>query len=359
MRVVFRLDADHRLGYGHLLRCLALAGVVARRGGQVAFVMVRADPPACTMIEAQGWPWTILSPRGPYASEVGLWKDANLGLFDAVVLDIAHQRTFRQLDQIPFYVNSLREHFGLVVLLDGLREHAIAARRPLMADLVVMPYPDADNLLPGTPARRLAGPEYGVFPAELLSQVVLPRPVRNAANRLLVTCGGSDPTRLTLLCLEALEKIADRHLLVRIAVAAGFAPELADTITTRAAASRHQVDILAAPKGLGTHMLWCDLALTATGLTKYELALTGTPSIQISIDPTHHAVNGSFAAQGTALNLGIQESLSPATLADAICRTLDDVTQRQTMSRKGQTLVDGRGADRILDEMEALILARP
>ncbi|MBF0177400.1 MAG: hypothetical protein HQL63_11225 [Magnetococcales bacterium] len=355
---MFRLDADHHLGYGHLQRCLSLAEAWRQRGGDAAFTLACADPPACAMIDAQGWPWTLLTPLAPYGSEAALWQQDQMDQVDAVLLDIAHQRTFQQLDQIPAYVAALRKRFAKVILLDGLREHALAAQRRLELDLVIMPYPDADPLYPGSPGRRLAGPEYSIFPAALMHHVVRPRPVRTTGNRILVTCGGSDPTRLTLKYLEALDTILDRQLDIRVAVAAGFSPDLVQDIATRAAASPHPVEMLTAPKGLGDHMLWCDLTLAATGLTKYELALTGTPSIQCSINQSHHMVNASFAAQETAWNLGVQETLSPTRLAAAVGALLHDSEQRQAMSRKGQSLVDGRGTDRILDEMETLIRAR-
>ena len=103
-------------------------------------------------------------------------------------------------------------------------------------------------------------------------------------------------------------------------------------------------------------MLWCDLAVSTSGLTKYELAATGTPAILLSHDSAHAQNNRPFAALGTALDLGEAAGLSTATLAEALGVLLNDAARREEMSRRGRAAVDGAGAARIIDAIEELTL---
>jgi spore coat polysaccharide biosynthesis predicted glycosyltransferase SpsG len=98
-------------------------------------------------------------------------------------------------------------------------------------------------------------------------------------------------------------------------------------------------------------MRWADLAITGDGLTKYECALLGTPAITLSRPDSDEAMNERFVAAGTSLHLGC--GLDAAELASAISALRVDAPCRAQMSRRGTTLFDGRGAERIIHAIDA------
>ncbi|MBF0626008.1 MAG: hypothetical protein HQL82_14525 [Magnetococcales bacterium] len=343
MTLLFRLDAGREVGYGHLSRCLALARVWAGRGGRSHFLLGTGDPAALDLIREAGCTSACLpEPR----AEAAFIPDRPCR---AVVVDLNHAHTLADLDDFVERMDFLHRRIAPVVLLDSLGEQGIAHRRVVPAALVVRPYPGVEPLAPGAQSLALTGPTYAVFAPELLAAVVRPRFIRDRARRVLLTFGGSDPSAATLLALAALHHLDDPDLEVEVTLATGFAPDLSRAITSAAATLPRRVTLLRGVRQLAGPMNRCDLALAATGLTKYELALTGTPSIQFSINRSHHAVNRSFAAAGAAWNLGVQADLSPESLAAALAALLADAERRRDLSRRGQELVDGRGAERILD----------
>ena len=103
-------------------------------------------------------------------------------------------------------------------------------------------------------------------------------------------------------------------------------------------------------------MLWCDLAISNSGLTKYELAATGTPALLVSIDEFHDGVNRAFSAKGSVWDLGVD--VTPQRIHDAACDLLNDCSRREKMACSGRNIVDGLGSRRILTEIEKEIETR-
>ena len=69
---------------------------------------------------------------------------------------------------------------------------------------------------------------------------------------------------------------------------------------------------------LAHEIIWCDVAVSSTGLTKYELAVLGAPAVFLSIDEHHHTVNRAFREVGTGIDLGVHDRVSDGQLRETL-----------------------------------------
>ena len=354
--LTFRTDAAGDIGFGHLRRCLTLAKLATARGHAVTFLLSEAsDSTAAALVQGVAAVAQITGGGRP-AAETAALAHATPAPCDVLIADIAHGRVLAQRPALPDYLRALHGAARGLAVLEGLGGDAITGEADGIAELIVTPYAFDPAATPRSKrSRQLIGAGYAILDRAYASGTVA-RQIARQGRRVLVTTGGSDPAAVALRVLAACEAVDARALEIRVVVGPYFTPVLRADLARLAAASRHAVSLVEAPDDLRREMLWCDLAISTSGLTKYELAATGTPAILLSHDVAHAHNNLAFAALGTAQDLGEADKLSPAALAAAIARLLADADARETMARRGRQTVDGKGAARIADAIENLIL---
>ena len=94
-------------------------------------------------------------------------------------------------------------------------------------------------------------------------------------------------------------------------------------------------------------MVNSDLALVSFGTTVYELAAAGLPAIALSITEDHAQSAEVFAQSGSLMHLGLFSAISAAQIQSAVRELLHGEQLRLRMARRGQALVDGKGAERV------------
>jgi len=110
------------------------------------------------------------------------------------------------------------------------------------------------------------------------------------------------------------------------------------------------VDELPFPSGLEDAIAKCDVAVSAAGLTAYELACAGVPAVLIEIAPNQRRVARASAAAGTALTIAAKGRWRPD-LSRAL-RRLDEDGVRDALAATGVAAFDGVGAARAAAELE-------
>ena len=348
---VFRADGSDTLGMGHIMRCLAFASGLERRGVTSSFVTKDYNPGVPEVIRAANFRVEEI-PCGMSGEEDARLTRQIASRLGArlIITDLCTRPAMANRPELDAYHRALAPGFFMVSLAGGQIVD-------LPGDIVVSPYvitAEADHGVNGqTP---LLGPSYFIFRPEFIAAANGTRTIVDQARRVLVLVGGSDELHLTALIVEALCGLSVHDLALRVVIGALYPEELKRLIPQLLSEFDGEYELLGQESDLAEAMLWSDLAIIGDGLVKYEAAVTGTPSIMISRVDSEAAPNQVFEQAGTTLHLGDGAKIPVPVLAEKINSVLEDVELRQSMSWRGSTLVDGKGLDRIIAHIPSEVL---
>jgi UDP-2,4-diacetamido-2,4,6-trideoxy-beta-L-altropyranose hydrolase len=187
------------------------------------------------------------------------------------------------------------------------------------------------------------GPMFALVRSDFTS-LVRPRSFSARASRLVVTFGGADVHNQAARIAAIL---AGSTPPLEATVVAGQAHATADEpATDRGVRIRWQ----APTENMAALMADADMAVCAAGSTCWELACLGVPALTLVVADNQARVAEGLHGLEVVRNLGWFDAVSDAEVASAIERLRDDAA-RVEMSRRGRELVDGRGADRVVNAM--------
>jgi len=341
-----RTDGGGSLGFGHVNRCLIIADAIRARGGTPELVLGVASAEVLSHVRNAGYACRQLDPAARF--------DAGQVLLDAhsAVFDFSHRETRAHLANAQDMLRASRAAGARTMLIDAKGEECLSALSAMETDILAIPYAGAESeqVLPGAKV-DVRGLQYFALAHEYLDDKHTARDTPEIATKILVTAGGSDPVGLTEFFLDVLDPIHD-PLEIRIVIGPGFRSSQAKTIASRAERMPHNTELVNAPENLADEIFRADLALSASGLTKYELAFAGTPSVLLSIDENHDIANRPFAALGSCVDAGRFDAANPVAVRDLVATLIRDPVHRRIMATAGPAAIDGRGTQRLLDLLD-------
>ena len=90
-RVCIRVDAYPEIGYGHLKRCLVIAGCLRERGKEVFFLLV-GDSAAAAEIRKEGFDLVEIEKTISFPEQINFIELYDFKNARIPILDIAHRR---------------------------------------------------------------------------------------------------------------------------------------------------------------------------------------------------------------------------------------------------------------------------
>lgn len=304
--ILFSAACSYQIGTGHLIRCLNIARHLV--GMVRIFFNIEPDNPSFDMPGIE-----ILD------AEKSLEFQPSLVVFDRLKVE-------------PLTILSFKENGAKIILLDSVSCWE-------MADILINALPNLSDNSPPEGVKVFDGPSYIALNDDLRrAHQGSRRSIQEKVSNILVTAGGSDPYGLTIKMAKAL---------VDLPVSLTF-------IIGRIFEERDKLEEIIDGKGylfqdvsLVPYLLEADMALTSFGLTVYEAACLGLPTIMLSPTEDHNRRAEIFARFGSAINLGLNQEVTPSRIREAVEDLRSNPGLRREMARAGMKLVDGEGARRV------------
>jgi len=345
---VFRVDGSNQIGMGHIFRCLALAKGFERCKVQPLFLTKDNGGKTQALIEQHHFPVQAMHHTIRLEEDASLTssflKQKNARF---LITDIAHLENIFGRDSY--------EHYCMKIL-NATQVFSISFDDLLLSDLPfdvrIVPYCGAMEKHFSTMAKGktkfLLGPDYFVFQESFIEVSRKARFPRWEAKNLLVSMGGSDPHNLTPRVMEGLFATKQGKLDVRVIIGPGFSRNTNKDIHEKLGLFGVKCKIISgASDTMAKLLFWADLVITAGGLTKYEAAVTGTPSVVIASFDREVEMCRTFADARASLCFNLGEINIETDLPAIVEMMLDNYELRREMSRKGKVLIDGKGVERI------------
>lgn len=332
---------------GHMMRCLSIADAAVRMGISVTFIV--AEEGSEELPEEKGFETIVLGTVfDDLESELPLMRKiieeraVSVLLVDSYFVTEKYLGTLSALTHVA-YMDDLYEAVWPVQTI--INYSVNAPELPYEMD-----YPGVQKLIgcdymPLRPEYSLVTGVYGGTPVV--------HTIRSVVKEILVTSGGSDEYHFLLNFVKQAGKYEFLKG-VRVTVIAGRFNEDLRLMKEEAAVLKNGtwITVHDSISTLRDAFLKSDIAISAGGTTLYEIAATGTPGIcYIMADNQKPNAEGFYKGGYLEYAGDLREDGFYEGLFSKLESLMASTYRRQDMSQKLRKLVDGRGAERIVDAL--------
>ncbi len=360
MTLYIRTEANRITATGHMMRCLAIADAAAEKGIRTVFIV--AEEGSERFPQERGYEticlerrWDDFTGEIPVIERLIAERNVEVMLIDSYFVSADYMNAVTKMTRTAYIDDLHAAVWPCCVLIDYAVYYDLFDYQK--------EYPDITLLLgcKYAPLRK----EFWDLPAKKIRQDV---------KKILVVTGGTDEYHFMKRFVEALLLQRESFAGVEFTLICGaFNSEIGEIRKLSAeylAEADHlgddgksvldnrtdrksdamKIKIYPSLPTLKDAMLETDLLITAGGTTLYEMAACGTPGICFSIaDNQLDNVRG-FAGRGLVWYAGdVRKDFSYIRLMEMMNELIGDYTARAAVSEKLRALVDGRGAERIVD----------
>ena len=329
--ILVRADANEIIGTGHLMRCLSIARAFADKGEDVRFIT--ADHKGDSLIHSRGFESLCLESEYNAMDSEDIVPVIEEYKPELLIVD-SYFVTKKYFDRVNSlckvaYIDDVNE---AVWNVDFLIDYNIFG--------TVIDYSGYED----TKTSLLLGPKFAPLRSEFIN--VSKHIIKPVAD-VMISAGGSDPEEITEKIMEGICP-SWSNICFHFVVGA-LNPRL------------EKIKALLAPnmvlhineQNMSGLMQKCDIAISAAGSTLYELCACGTPTITYTLADNQLLAAEEFERQELMINAG--DCRNNAEFIENLNQKLDyyagNIEKRKIVSEKMQLLVDGFGAERIVNSL--------
>ncbi|MCR5418289.1 MAG: UDP-2,4-diacetamido-2,4,6-trideoxy-beta-L-altropyranose hydrolase [Lachnospiraceae bacterium] len=336
-KVLIRVDGNEVIASGHVMRCLSIARQIKKQNGEAVFVT--ADEKPRQMIEEAGFECRVLGTdyRTP-GTEVEIIRNVLKSENAGVLLVDSYFVTEE-------YFSGLKDLAKLVYIDDYLNKSFPVSS--LVHYSVFEGTERAEELYTGKKLPDLLfGGKYAPLREEFSTNRIT---IRKDVKKVLITTGGADHLGMSLRLLDKIKSQPYFDMITWQVISGRFNTHLAQL--REFAKEYDQVEILVNVQNMAERMRECDVAISASGTTLYELAAVGVPTICFEVADNQKGAEN-WETQGYMMYAGNAEEDMEACLNRCLgCLEtyIHGYEERRIRSERLNTVVDGKGAERIAE----------
>ncbi|MEA3428674.1 MAG: UDP-2,4-diacetamido-2,4,6-trideoxy-beta-L-altropyranose hydrolase [Thermodesulfobacteriota bacterium] len=362
-KIFIRTDASVQIGTGHVMRCLTLADELRGRGAEVIFICREFDGNLCGYIEEKGYAVHRLTVSNVQKQKVegslkhAAWLGADWQTDARQVVEI-----IKDLELPPDWLvvdhyalderweGYLRPYCKKIMVIDDLADRAHDCDLLLDQNFYEDIESRYDDLVPAW-CKKLLGPKYALLRPEFGEARKNLRKRDGHVKRIMVFFGGSDPTNETAKALEAIHMLNRPDIAVDVVMGA-FNPHC--KVIEQVASDLPDCACHFKVEDMAALMARADIAVGAGGTTVWERCTFALPSFVVSVAENQEKTVSDTAESGYLLFLGRSEANSVDSLYHALEIALQSPWLLISFALKTWSLVDGKGAKQVAQEMMPL-----
>lgn len=335
--LLIRVDANPEIALGHLKRCISLAEALQSTGVE-PLLLCHDDPQTKDILRTSSLRHEFSNTRintgedGPSTLSFLRSHEIQSVVFDSYAVDTD-------------YLNYFRTQGLKVICVDDLGD------RPLDCDVVINGSLGAEELAYDA-QHQFLGLSYCIL-AKPFWETNRPDRQENEVINVLITMGGIDHYGLSEKCMELLDGIPEP---LEITVVVGPYYENRQRIERVSLTIRKPVELVIGSNDLFPYIEKCDMAISAGGITLYELAALKKPAIGIGLWENQYQNVIELDKKGVILGLIYADEPSFAEkLSAATAKLVTDQNLRAQMAERAGESLDGNGALHVAREIGKLI----
>ena len=325
MNALILTEGGLNIGFGHIMRCLSLCQAF-EANGILPELVINGDASIDDVLKNRRHKrFNWLEQKERVLSSI---KDSDIAIIDSYLADAGFYREISDSVRVAVYIDdNKRVDYPKGVIVNG----SISAE--------MLHYPGRESIT------YLLGPQFIPLRKEFWN--VPGKKIREKIESIMITFGGDDAGNITPSVLKLLTMQYPR-VAKNVIIGRGY--RNAEEIKM-AADGRTELIYFPGAEGMKTVMLESDIAISAGGQTLYELARVGVPAISVIVaDNQINNVQG-WEKNGFVVNAGWYNAPDlPEKINDGF-KLLEELSARERMSKAGRLLVDGNGAERVVEAL--------
>lgn len=340
-KIGIRADGNSKIGTGHMMRCLTLADEWRRWGYEPVFYT--AEQVSAPMPQERNYSCRVLGtdPKNMEGELPGLLELLRADEVDLLLVD-SYQVTAQYFRKLSAQIKT--------VYIDDFGTEVYPVAGILNYNLYAPNLGYARRYSPETTI--LCGSKYALVRPEFQKEKYL---IKEKAERILVTAGGSDRFNIAGAVAKALREAAELRNVYVDVVCGRYNTSYQELKGMEKDDSK--IRIHSNVSDMAGLMETVDVAISAAGTTMYELAAVGVPTVTFSYVDNQVVPAQAFAEKLGLVNAGdyLKEAVEVLTrIRNAAVELSGSKKSRELLSTRLRSCVDGQGARRVVEALMRL-----